>query len=145
MRRGRIFLEPILHRTSTWALLHSHPLQGAVWGQPSIRLCSSHRSPGVPRIESSSAVPLNPSAFDHSSSAHYLLGTGPEPGQSVGRIISSPALQQLLKISKLVQVLTIINFEGKEYYINGYFFQCLVFQCIGFNMIQTYIKFWKHV
>ena len=79
MRRGRIFLEPILHRTSTWALFHSHPLQGTIWGWPSLRRCSSHQSLGVPRIGSSSAVPLNPSAFDHSSSAHYLLGTGPEP------------------------------------------------------------------
>ena len=32
MRRGRIFLDPILHPTSLWAPFHSHPLQGAVWG-----------------------------------------------------------------------------------------------------------------
>ena len=32
MRRGRIFLDPILHCTSTWAPFHSHPLQGAIWG-----------------------------------------------------------------------------------------------------------------
>ena len=32
MWRGRIFLEPILHLTSTWAPFYSHPLQGAVWG-----------------------------------------------------------------------------------------------------------------
>ena len=31
MWRGRIFLEPISHRTSMWALFHSHPLQGTVW------------------------------------------------------------------------------------------------------------------
>ena len=37
MRRGRIFLDPILHPTSLWAPFHSHPLQGAVWGYPSPR------------------------------------------------------------------------------------------------------------
>ena len=32
MRRGRIFLDPILHPASLWAPFHSHLLQGAVWG-----------------------------------------------------------------------------------------------------------------
>ena len=31
MRRGRIFLDPILLPTSPWAPFYSHPFQGAVW------------------------------------------------------------------------------------------------------------------
>ena len=30
MRRGRIFLDPILHPASLWVPFHSHPLQGAI-------------------------------------------------------------------------------------------------------------------
>ena len=79
MRRGRIYPEPVLHRTPTWVPFYSHLLQGAFWGRPSSRRCSSPWSPKVPRTGSSSAIPLDTSAFPHSTSAHTLLGTGPEP------------------------------------------------------------------
>ena len=77
MRRGRIYPEPVLHRTPTWVPFYSHLLQGASWRRPSSRRCSSPWSPRVPRTGSSSAIPLYTSAFPHSSSAHTLLGTGP--------------------------------------------------------------------
>ena len=41
MRRGRIYPEPVSHRTPTWVPFYSHLLQGAFWGQPSTRCCSS--------------------------------------------------------------------------------------------------------
>ena len=57
MRRGRIYPEPVSHRTPTWVPFYSHLLQGAFWGQPSTRCCPSLLSLGVPRTESSSVVP----------------------------------------------------------------------------------------
>ena len=41
MRRGRIYPEPVLHRTPTWVPFYSHFLQGTFWGRPSSRRCSS--------------------------------------------------------------------------------------------------------
>ena len=41
MRRGRIYPKPVSHRTPTWVPVYSHLLQGAFWGQPSTRCCSS--------------------------------------------------------------------------------------------------------
>ena len=41
MQRGRIYLEPIPHRTPTWVPFYPPLLQGAFWGQPSTRCCSS--------------------------------------------------------------------------------------------------------
>ena len=58
MRRGRIYLEPVSHRTLTWVPFYSPLLQGAFWGQPSTICCSSLWSLGMPRTGSSSAVPL---------------------------------------------------------------------------------------
>ena len=41
MRRGRIYPKPVSHRTPTWVPFYSPLLQGAFWGQPSMRCCSS--------------------------------------------------------------------------------------------------------
>ena len=57
MRRGRIYLEPVSHRTPIWVPFYSPLLQGTFWGQPSTRCCSSLWSLGVPRTGSSSTVP----------------------------------------------------------------------------------------
>ena len=57
MRREHIYLKPVSHRTPTWVPFYSHLLQGAFWGQPSTKCCSSLLSLGMPRTRSSSAVP----------------------------------------------------------------------------------------
>ena len=79
MRRGRIYPEPILHRTPTWVPFYSPLLLGAFWKLPLMACHSSLRSLGMPRTGSSSAVSLGYLVFSYSSSATTLLGTGPRP------------------------------------------------------------------
>ena len=43
-----------------------------------------------------SAVPLDTPAIDHSSSAKDLLGTGPGPRWSLGRIVNFPGPQYVI-------------------------------------------------
>ena len=79
MRRVRIYLEPVLHRTPTWVPFYSHLLQGAFWGAAFNEMLLFPFKSGSAEDRVILGCAQGILAFPYSSSANTLLGTGPEP------------------------------------------------------------------
>ena len=111
MRRGRIYPEPVLHRTPTWVPFYSHLLQEAFWGRlfgggfhrdvalpPGVL---EYRGQGHPWLFPSTLWPfsIRPRYTPSSAWARALIERGPDhkfPGSTIAP--QNPAIRLLGRI-----------------------------------------------